>query len=349
MENEEKAVALKKPVALAMGRKGYLIPDSLDSQWQMAVIFSKSGVVPKDMARVETIFTAIQLGSEVGLAPMQAIQSIAVINGRPTIWGDAQLALCKASPDYDYIKEKVEGAGPNMVATCELKRKSEVVPVVQTFSVEDAKTAKLWMKQGPWTQYPKRMLQMRARSFAIRDAFPDVLKGLTVTQEEAIDMVASENGAYEAVEVNDVIKKVNKETGEVKPSPEKDLGVWDPSHWKNLRSAGFANYVEDNLDELLYSSESVKLQVREKWLKIYDNEAAGFKKFPLDPEVEEEQEAEAIAPEHVPEEPETPPEVEEKEDNPMVLCPMEEEETSVSVAFCNSGRCNMRKGCPAHQ
>jgi hypothetical protein len=52
--------------------------------------------------------------------------------------------------------------------------------------VAEAKKAGLWGKQGPWTQYPRRMLQMRARGFALRDAFPDVLRGL-VTAEEAAD------------------------------------------------------------------------------------------------------------------------------------------------------------------
>jgi len=52
--------------------------------------------------------------------------------------------------------------------------------------VEDAKRAGLWAKQGPWTAYPKRMMQMRARGFALRDAFPDVLKGM-ITAEEAQD------------------------------------------------------------------------------------------------------------------------------------------------------------------
>jgi hypothetical protein len=58
--------------------------------------------------------------------------------------------------------------------------------VVAKFSVEDAKRAGLWGKQGPWSAYPKRMMQMRARGFALRDAFPDVLKGL-ITAEEAQD------------------------------------------------------------------------------------------------------------------------------------------------------------------
>ena len=52
-----------------------------------------------------------------------------------------------------------------------------------TFTVGDAIRAGLWKKAGPWTMYPKRMLQMRARSFALRDAFPDVLRGLVATEE----------------------------------------------------------------------------------------------------------------------------------------------------------------------
>ena len=50
-----------------------------------------------------------------------------------------------------------------------------------------AKKASLWTKPGPWQQYPDRMLQMRARGFALRDTFADVLRGL-ISREEAEDM-----------------------------------------------------------------------------------------------------------------------------------------------------------------
>jgi len=72
------------------------------------------------------------------------------------------------------------------VAICEAKRKGYPTATVVQFSVADAKRAGLWGKAGPWTQYPRRMLQLRARGFALRDGFPDVLKGL-VTAEEAQD------------------------------------------------------------------------------------------------------------------------------------------------------------------
>ena len=148
---------------------------------------ANSDFAPKDFrGKPASCVLAIQAGAEIGLSPMQAIQSIAVVNGRPAVFGDAALAVVKASPVCQYVTEKVEGDGEQMVAFCEAMRRGYPQPTVVKFSVADAKKAGLWGKSGPWTQYPKRMLQMRARGFALRDAFPDVLKGL-VTAEEAQD------------------------------------------------------------------------------------------------------------------------------------------------------------------
>ncbi len=74
-----------------------IYPNDYESAWRMAVAISKSGLAPKGIQTPEAIFTAMQLGAEVGLSPMSALQNIAVVNGRPTIWGDAQLALVRAS------------------------------------------------------------------------------------------------------------------------------------------------------------------------------------------------------------------------------------------------------------
>jgi hypothetical protein len=152
-----------------------------------AGMVAASDFAPKDFrGKPESCLLAIQHGSEIGLSPMQSLQNIACINGRPAIWGDAALALCLASPVCDGIHETIEGDGDNMTAVCQTSRRGKDANVVARFSVADAKKANLWGKTGPWTQYPKRMLQLRARGFALRDAFPDVLRGL-VTAEEAQD------------------------------------------------------------------------------------------------------------------------------------------------------------------
>jgi hypothetical protein len=155
-------------------------------------MIANSDFAPKDFrGKPASCVLAIQAGAEIGLSPMQAMQSIAVVNGRPSIYGDAALAVVKASPVCEYVTETIEGDGEQMVAICTAKRRGYPAPTISRFSVADAKRAGLWGKSGPWTQYSRRMLQMRARGFALRDCFPDVLRGL-VTAEEAQDYPANE-------------------------------------------------------------------------------------------------------------------------------------------------------------
>lgn len=162
-------------------------PVTLDEAMRFSDMLAKSSMVPKAyQGKPEDVLVAVQWGKELGLAPLQALQNIACINGKPSVYGDAAMALVQASPVCEGIEEYFEGEGtPNPVAVCVAHRKNRQ-PVTAKFSVEDSKRAGLWGKQGPWQAYPKRMLQMRARGFALRDAFPDVLKGL-ITVEEAAD------------------------------------------------------------------------------------------------------------------------------------------------------------------
>ena len=160
---------------------------TFDDAFRFASMVAKSDFAPKDFkGKAESCLLAIQHGSEVGLSPMQSLQSIAVINGRPTIWGDAALALVQSSPVCEYVREYTEGEGEGLVAVCEAKRRGYPAPTVVRFSMADAKRAGLAGKSGPWTQYPARMLTLRARGFALRNAFADALRGL-ITAEEAQD------------------------------------------------------------------------------------------------------------------------------------------------------------------
>ncbi len=176
-----------------------LRPQSFGELVQFAQMAAKSSMVPPTYkGQPESIMLAIQMGSELGLAPMQSLQNIAVVNGRPTVWGDAVVGLCRQSPVCKDIVETFTGEGDKLVAICTAIRVG-AEPVARSFSVEDAKKAGLWGKAGPWQQYPKRMLQMRARGFAVRDAFPDVLRGL-ITAEEAADIPARDTFAGPTIE-----------------------------------------------------------------------------------------------------------------------------------------------------
>ena len=171
---------------LTTTNKGFA-PATLTEAIQFSEMLANSSMVPKAyQGKPQDILVCVQWGYEMGLPPMQALQAIAVINGKPSLWGDGLMALVQASSVCEDVQETMEDEGTtNPTAVCVAKRKNRS-PVVVRFSVEDAKRAGLWGKQGPWQAYPKRMMQMRARGFALRDAFPDVLKGL-ITAEEAQD------------------------------------------------------------------------------------------------------------------------------------------------------------------
>ena len=156
-----------------------LSPQSFDQALTFANMLAESDLVPKDFkGKPGNCLIAMQWGSELGLKPLQALSNIAVVNGRAALWGDAVIALVRGSPLCEYVKETDDG----YTATCVAKRKGEPEHVV-TFSMDDAKQAGLANKQGPWSQYPKRMRQMRARAFALRDVFPDVLRGMPMAEE----------------------------------------------------------------------------------------------------------------------------------------------------------------------
>ncbi|PZT35107.1 hypothetical protein A7X93_00430 [Stenotrophomonas maltophilia] len=173
------AVAQQTALSTQPRQQFDLSPQTFDQALQFCDYLADSDFVPKDSkGKPGNCLIAIQWGAELGLKPLQALQNLAIINGRPALWGDAVIALVRSSPLCEYITEADDGS----TAVCRVKRRGESEEV-RTFSMEDAKVAGLLGKTGPWTQYPKRMRQMRARAFALRDVFPDVLRGMPIAEE----------------------------------------------------------------------------------------------------------------------------------------------------------------------
>jgi hypothetical protein len=177
-----------------------IAPTTLEEGWRLAQMFAKSELVPKAFrGRPEDIMVCIQYGLEIGLPPMAALSSIAVINGRASLWGDGFIAVLMSSPLYEDHDEYYEVSGVRKdrltaddlkqdatTAVCTFWRQGKRTPVTRAFSIAQAKKAGLWGKAGPWQEYGDRMLSMRARGFAGRDAFPDLLRGIK-TAEEVMD------------------------------------------------------------------------------------------------------------------------------------------------------------------
>lgn len=202
-------------------------PRSLDEAMKFAQIMSDSDLVPSSYrGKPGNVLVAIQLGSELGLSPMRSLRSIAVINGRGTLWGDDLLAMVLASPVCEYVHE---GDSTDKAGVCRTKRKG-CEEQTSTFTLEDAKRAGLLGKQGPWQTNTSRMLKLRARGFGLRDTFADVLAGL-VSAEEALDLPAieTESGAATMIEANQPLTLKDKLKAKVEAVGQPVTSVIEPT------------------------------------------------------------------------------------------------------------------------
>jgi hypothetical protein len=175
----------------------FLLPQSREELRELAELMALAGWAPHGYRDAEgnylrpRIEMAILHGASVGLGPVASVQSIAVIEGMPTIWGDGAMALIERSGlledmSEEYVTDDTEG----LTAICTMRRRGRPTPVTNRFSMAMAEQAHLLEKEGPWQSYPQRMLKMRARSWTIRDGFADVLRGLHL-REEVDDFVGS--------------------------------------------------------------------------------------------------------------------------------------------------------------
>lgn len=203
-ETEGKAVATIKKAPLAVGDEGYITPKTVEEAARMAQAIIIGGFAP-DSYKVNgtpdpnKILLGIMSAMEAGLPPLYGLRQIAIINNRPTIWGDGAMALVQQrSLISDYTEEQV-GPIPTDKDLSKwddeygwkvtIKRRGQQGSYVGIFTVGMAKRSKLWMhpKKVPWIEYPDRMLKIRARAFPLRDGFADALAGLAI-REEVEDM-----------------------------------------------------------------------------------------------------------------------------------------------------------------
>lgn len=207
---------------------------NFDEVWRWCDMVSRSNFAPKAFkGQPADILIAVQFGSEIGLKWLQSLQSIAVVNGVPSIYGDAALALVRSSGLLEEFDEwlEVDGvrtigsvdvieadkSGKTVVQFCRSKRKGMTARTT-FFGAADAKQMKLWLKKtkgqygdidSPWVTVPQRMLMFRARSWNLRDNFGDVLKGLAF-YEEAMDLDATDRAQLVTEAIHDKSQPATK-------------------------------------------------------------------------------------------------------------------------------------------
>lgn len=187
-------VPAPKPALASGARVAAIVPTDIEQTFRLAKAIAVAKWAPKsymvdakrpDLGFDESkIVVGIMHGMELGLTPIASLQSIAVINGVPSIYGDGALAIVQASGLLeDFREEPLVRDGAIVGYRCHAKRRGLATPIVQQFTLKDAEKARLLEKPGPWQEYRTRMLQMRARAWALRAGFADVLRGLGIAEE----------------------------------------------------------------------------------------------------------------------------------------------------------------------
>lgn len=237
-----------------------LSPGQFEHWAKVASKIANSQLVPKEMrGRPEDVLLAMDAGHSLGLKPTQAVQSICIINGRPAVWGDTVLALIQGHPDYEYHKETPILKNNELFGyQCIIKRKG-LDEHCEPFTIDDAKKANLWGKRGPWQEYPQRMLKLRARGFALRDTFADVLSGIKL-REEVMDYQHSntqgETKNKAADSLNDILK--SKEQSKTSQETEKTNDDIVEAEYIEPVTDMQLNSIHDLIAEINLSDERIK-------------------------------------------------------------------------------------------
>lgn len=204
----------------------------------------KSGFLPTSIKTPEQAVIIMLKGRELGIPPMQAFSSIAVVNGKPTM--SAELMLSKI---FQAIPGAVVNYTRNDNVECVISAKRPGGKFTTfSFSMEDAKRANLAGK-GPWVTYPAAMLRARAISAMARALFPDALSGVVYTPEE---MGAIVNDDGEVVEVpQGEPKDVTPQSGsaELPESNQPDLGDFVITFGKKYKNKKLSEIDIHELDE----------------------------------------------------------------------------------------------------
>lgn len=217
-----------------LDKAGFMfVPQTWEQLYSYAKEISATEFVPNQMrGKPGAVLAAWQKGQEVGLQPMAALQSIAVINGRPSIHSSGYWALITSNPlCEDWTELPPHEAARVGYGECTIKRRGKKSPETRRFTMEDAKRADLLDKDN-WKKYPGQMLVWRARHLAGEAAIPEASQGLVpsdIAQDlEPLDVTPKPEAPLqmpEAIKPTDPIAQPEKGPDETEKPPDSSQQV----------------------------------------------------------------------------------------------------------------------------
>lgn len=156
-----------------------LQPGTLAAQMDYAKAMAASDLLPRQyQGKPANLLWAISYGQTLGVAPLTAVQSIHVINGKPTASADLIAGLVRRAGH----KLRVNGDDKRAVAQI-IRADDPDFTFEVVWTIERAQAAKLTSKDT-WKNFPAAMLKARAITEVARAACSEILQGTIYTPEE---------------------------------------------------------------------------------------------------------------------------------------------------------------------
>jgi hypothetical protein len=168
------ALAVTKPAATSITLEtNPYEPRSVGDAFKMAQAMVESKFLPKSVQTAQQALAIMATGKEYGFSMMQSFRLIHIIEGKPSLSADAQLALVLSSGKAEYFMAEETSA---KVAKYVTKRRGAPVEQRLSFTIDEAKDAGLTGKDN-WKKYPSAMLRARCIAALARMVYPDVVGG----------------------------------------------------------------------------------------------------------------------------------------------------------------------------
>lgn len=154
---------------------------TIQSQKEYAEILSASNLLPRAYQKQPAnVFTAMAMGEALGLKPIEAINSINVIQGKPALSAELMGAMVRRAGH----KLRITCTKNPPTATATLIRKDDPdAPFTVTWDEKAAARAGLWMSTPSWQKYPDQMMRARAITEVCRMGAADALSGFYTAEE----------------------------------------------------------------------------------------------------------------------------------------------------------------------
>lgn len=155
---------------------------SMDQLLKFCRMIAPTSFVPKPLrGDPPAVLACIMTGREMQLGPMESLQHVFIVDGRPTLSAQVMRAMIQRAGHEFAITEQTDDSCT--VAGLRAGSRGDGDIHLVTWTLEDAQRAGLAGKSN-WKTYPRAMLLARATSELARALFADVLGPARYTPEE---------------------------------------------------------------------------------------------------------------------------------------------------------------------